>query len=328
MCEKDNIKYQIMKRVLITYPIRKEAIEELCSKYDVVISDEKGFNRAQVLEMIEDFEVLVPNFGFYTGQEIMDKGKKLELISNYGVGYNNIDVDYATKKGLVVTNTPKSTCEPTAELAFALLLAAGRRLGYYDRKLREPRAIDWGIYGDPGISIFGKTLGIIGMGRIGQAIARRAEASGMSIIYHNRNRLPIEIEERYNAKYVSFEELLTISDYVSLNAPSTPETYKLIGEKELSMMKPMSVFINTARGNMVDEAALAKILKEERIFAAALDVYENEPKIHPELLSLDNVLLAPHAGTKTIEDRDNMAKEMAENIIGFYEGKYKIERVN
>ena len=317
-----------MKKILITYPIMREAIQELCDKYDVHISDEKGYNRAQVLEMIDDYDVLVPNFGFYTDQEIMDKGSKLELISNYGVGYNNIDVDYATKKGIVVTNTPKSTCEPTAELAFALLLAAGRRLGYYDRKLRIPRGIDWGIYGDPGTSIFGKTLGIIGMGRIGQAIARRAIASGMDIIYNNRNRLPQSIEEKYNAKYVSFEELLQTADYISLNAPSTSETIKLIGEKELNMMKPTSVFINTARGNMVDEPALAQALKEEKIFAAGLDVYENEPKIHPQLLELDNVVLAPHAGTKTIEDRDNMAREMAQNIISFYENSDTISRVN
>ncbi len=317
-----------MKRVLITYPINKDVIKELCNKFEVHISDEKGYNRQQVLEIIKDYDVLVPNFGFYTDQEIMDKAPKLELISNYGVGYNNIDVDYATKKGIVVANTPKSTCEPTAELAFALLLAAGRRIGYYDRKLREPRAIDWSIYGDPGVSIFGKTLGVIGMGRIGQAIARRAVASGMTVIYHNRNRLSPEIENRYGAKYVSFEQLLQTADYVSLNAPSTPETIKLIGEKELLMMKPTSVFINTARGNMVDEAALAKVLKQEKIFAAGLDVYENEPKIHPELLELDNVVLAPHAGTKTIEDRDNMAIEMAQNIIGYYEKKYPISRVN
>lgn len=317
-----------MKKVLITYAIQKTAIQELCDKYDVYLPSEKGLNREEVLEMIDDYEVLVPNFGFYTDKEMIDKATKLELISNYGVGYNNIDVDYAIKAGIVVTNTPKSTCEPTAELAFALLLAAGRRIGYYDRKLRIPRAIDWSIYGDPGISIFGKTLGIIGMGRIGQAVARRAVAFGMQIMYYNRNRLSKEIESRYNAKYVSFEELLSTADFISLNAPSTPETIKLIGEKELNMMKPTAVFINTARGNMVDEAALAHALKEEKIFAAGLDVYENEPKIHPELLELDNVVLAPHAGTKTVEDRDNMAKEMAQNIIGFYEDKYEISRVN
>lgn len=317
-----------MKKVLITYAIQEDAIAELYDNYEVYLPTGKGLKREEVIEMIAEYDVLVPNFGFYTDKEIMDKGVNLKLISNYGVGYNNIDVDYATHKGIAVANTPNSTCEPTAELAFALLLAAGRRIGYYDRKLREPHAIDWSIYGDPGISIFGKTLGIIGMGRIGQAIARRAVASGMDIIYHNRNRLSEDIENLYNAKYVSFETLLKTADYISLNAPSTPETIKLIGEPELSMMKPMAVFINTARGNMVDEAALAKALKEEKIFAAGLDVYEYEPKIHPELLELDNVVLAPHAGTKTIEDRNKMAQETIRNIIGFFEGNYHVSRVN
>ena len=316
-----------MKKVLLTYKFHEEPLADLLEKYDVFMPDQ-NMKREQVLEMIADFEVLVPNFGFYTDKEMMDKGAKLELISNYGVGYNNIDVDYASQKGIVVTNIPKTTCEPTAELAFALLLAAGRRIGYYDRKLREPKAIDWGTYGDAGIPIFGKTLGIIGMGRIGQALARRAVASGMEIIYHNRNRLNRDIEQRYNARYVSFDELLRTADYISLNAPSTPQTIKLIGEKELSAMKPTAVFINTARGNMVDEKALAKALKEQKIWAAALDVFENEPKISPELLELDNVVLAPHAGTKTTEDRNKMAEEMAQNIIGFYEGTYEISRVN
>lgn len=317
-----------MKKILITYALRREPLAELFEKYDVFMPGDKDMKREQVLEMIPDYEVLIPNFSFYTDKEIVDKGVKLELISNYGVGYNNIDVNYATEKGIAVTNIPKTTCEPTAELAFALLLAAGRRIGYYDRKLREHQAIDWGVYGDAGLSVFGKTLGIIGMGRIGQALARRAVASGMNIIYHNRNRLSLEIENRYNARYVSFEGLLRTADYISLNAPSTPETLQLIGENELSLMKPTAVFINTARGNMVDEKALAKALKEQKIWAAGLDVYENEPKISPELLVLDNVVLAPHAGTKTIEDRHNMALEMVHNIVGFYEGKYEISRVN
>ncbi len=317
-----------MKKILITYALHKEPLTELVEKYDVVMPEKGNIKRDQVLEMIPDFDVLVPNFSFYTDKEMMDKGAKLEIISNYGVGYNNIDVNYATEKGIVVTNIPKTTCEPTAELAFALLLGAGRRIGYYDRKLREQKAIDWGTYGDAGIPIFGKKLGIIGMGRIGQALARRAVASGMEIMYHNRNRLEQEIEQRYTATYVSLDELLSTADYISLNAPSTPETVHMIGEEQLNKMKSTAVFINTARGNMVDEKALAKALKEEKIWAAALDVFENEPKILPELLELNNVLLAPHAGTKTTEDRNKMAEEMAQNIIGFYEGTYEVSRVN
>jgi lactate dehydrogenase-like 2-hydroxyacid dehydrogenase len=166
------------------------------------------------------------------------------------------------------------------------------------------------------------------MGRIGQSIARRAVASGMNIIYHNRNRLAETIENEYGAKYVLQEELLKSADFISLNAPYYPETYKMIGEKELNMMKPTAIFINTARGDMVDERALANALKENKIWAAALDVFENEPHILPELLELDNVLLAPHAGTKTVEDRIKMSIEMCHNIIGFYEGTYPVSRVN
>ncbi|MBP7181125.1 MAG: dihydrofolate reductase, partial [Dysgonomonadaceae bacterium] len=162
-------------------------MKDLEGKYEIVLPKDKShFTRNEVLEMIPEFEVLVPNFGFYTDSEIMDKGSKLELISNFGVGFDNIDVAYATQKGIVVTNTPRSTQEPTAEFAFALLLAAGRRIGYYDRKLRTPQGVSWGVYAESGLPVHGRTLGIIGMGRIGQSLARRAVASGMNIIYHNR----------------------------------------------------------------------------------------------------------------------------------------------
>lgn len=318
-----------MKKVLIAYRLKPEGLKVLEGKYDITLPVDKSyFTKEEVLEMIPDYEVLVPNFSFYTDKEIIDRAVKLELISNYGVGFNNIDVDYATKKGIVVTNIPNSTREPTAEFAFALLLAAGRRIGYYDRKLRTAEGVSWGIYAESGMQVYGKTLGIIGMGRIGQSLARRAVASGMEIIYHNRNRLDKAVEQQYNARYVALEELLKTADYISLNAPYTPQTHHMIGEEQLNMMKPTAVFINTARGSMVDERALAKALKENTIWAAGLDVFENEPHILPELLELDNVVLAPHAATKTIEDRINMSIEMTQNIVGFYEGTYSVSRVN
>jgi len=318
-----------MKRILSAYRLRDEGLKELEGKYEIVLPKEKShFSKEEVLELIPDAEVFIPAFNFYTDKEIMDRGTKLELIANYGVGYNNIDVDYATKKGIVVTNIPNSVTEPTAEFAFGLLLATARRIAYYDRKIRTPEGVSWGMYGEAGLPVFGKTLGIIGMGRIGQALARRAVASGMKIIYHNRHRLDEAIEKLYDAAYVSFETLLKEADFVSLNAPSTPETIHLIGERELNMMKPTAVFINTARGNMVDEKALAKALKEGKIWGAGLDVFENEPHVLPELLELDNVVLTPHAASKTLEYRHNMAVEMVRNIIGFYEGTYPVSRVN
>ena len=318
-----------MKKILITYQLKAEGLTELEGKYEITQPIGKSiFSKEEVMELIPQFEILIPNFNFYTNKDIIDKGSKLELISNYGVGYNNIDVDYATKKGIVVTNIPNSTREPTAELAFALLLGAARRIGYYDRELRTPQGVSWGVYGDCGLPVFGKTLGIIGMGRIGQSLARRAVASGMNIIYHNRTRLSDSIENEYGAKYVTQEELLKRADFISLNAPYTPETHKMIGKKELNLMKSTAILINTARGDMVDEKALAQALKENKIWAAALDVFENEPHILPQLLELDNVLLAPHAGTKTVEDRIKMSIEMCHNILGFYEGSYQVSRVN
>ena len=316
-----------MKKVLITYKLSPEIAKELDGKVEYVMPNKSGFRREEVLDMIGDFNVLIPNFSFYTDKEIMDRGTKLELIANYGVGYNNIDVDYAKQKGIAVTNIPHSVTEPTAEFAFALLLAAGRKIGFYDRKLRTPEGLRWGLYDDPGMPIYGKSLGIIGMGRIGQALARRAIASGMSIMYNNRNRLDKSIEDKYNARYVSLETLLRESDYISLNAPATKETKHMIGKKELEMMKESAVLINTARGSLIDEAALAHALKENQIWAAGLDVYENEPKILPALLELDNVVLAPHAGTKTSEARDEMALEVIENILGFYFDSYPVSRV-
>lgn len=318
-----------MKKILIAYRLKPEGLKALEGKYEVTLPvDRSYFSREEVLEMIPDYEVLVPNFSFYTDQEIMDCGVKLELISNYGVGYNNIDVDYATTKGVVVTNTPNSTREPTAEFAFALLMAAGRRIGYYDRKLRTAEGLRWGIYAESGMPVYGKTLGIIGMGRIGQSLARRAKASGMQIIYHNRHRISEQIEQQYSASYVSFDELLSTADYVSLNAPYTPETHHLIDEAEFRKMKPTAVLINTARGSMVNERALAEALRENVIWAAGLDVFEDEPHILPDLLTLDNVVLAPHAATKTIVDRINMSIEMSQNIVGFYEGTVAVSRVN
>ncbi len=318
-----------MKKILIAYRLKPEGLKELEGKYDVTLPVDKSyFTKEEVMGLIPDYEVFVPNFGFYTDKEMMDRAVKLELISNYGVGFNNIDVDYATKKGIVVTNTPDSTREPTAEFTFALLMAAGRRIGYYDRKLRTPEGVSWGMYAESSLPVYGKILGIIGMGRIGQSLARRAEASGMEIIYHNRHRLDETIEQRYKARYMSQEALLTAADYISLNAPYTSQTHHMIGERQFNMMKPTAVFINTARGSMVDEKALAKALKENRIWAAGLDVFENEPHILPELLELDNVVLAPHAATKTIEDRIKMSVEMTRNIVGFYEGTCSVSRVN
>lgn len=316
-----------MRKILMCHNFIREGFESLEGKFEVIYPTEKLFRKEEVIERIADVDVLVPNFSFQTDAEIIDHGKKLKLISNFGVGYNNIDIDYAAKKGISVTNTPHSVLEPTAELCFAILMATARRIGFYNNKLHNKEKIGWGLYDNMGMPVYGQTLGIYGMGRIGQAVARRAVASGMKIIYHNRKPLDKDTEKLYDARYVDFDTLLTESDFISLNAPATAETYHLMGDAEFRKMKRTAILINTARGQLVDEKALVKALREEEIFAAGLDVYENEPKIAPELLEFENVVLTPHAGTLTYAARMDMEREVAKNIINFFDGG-KISKVN
>lgn len=316
-----------MRKILLCHNFLREGFESLENRFELIYPDKRIFNKMDVIDRIADVDVLVPNFSFRTDAEIIDKGGKLKLIANYGVGYNTIDINYAASKGIAVTNTPDSVLEPTAELCFALILATARRIGFYNNKLHNKDKLGWGIFDNLGLPVYGKTLGIFGMGRIGQAVARRALASGMKIIYHNRRRLDEEIEQKYAATFVDFDTLLLKSDFVSLNAPATADTFHLMGKEQFEKMKPSAVFVNTARGSLVDEKALADALINKKIFAAGLDVFENEPNIYPPLLELDNVVLTPHAGTSTFDGRMNMEKEVAMNIINFFEGK-PVSRVN
>ena len=258
----------------------------------------------------------------------MDAATKLKIIANYGVGYNNIDVDYATRKGIVVTNTPQPVTEPTAEMAIALMYAVARRVAECDRKLRTPNAIEWGVLKNLGMSLYGKTLGIIGLGRIGKAIARRAIASGMNIVYYNRHQLSPNEETEYQAQYLPLEKLLKTSDVISISTPLTDETHHLIDSPQFELMKPTSIVINTARGAVINEAALVQALQNKKIWGAGLDVYEFEPNITPELLKLDNVVLAPHNGTATIDARNAIARDACRNIIEFFNGNKDISIVN
>jgi lactate dehydrogenase-like 2-hydroxyacid dehydrogenase len=246
----------------------------------------------------------------------------LKLVTNFGVGFNNIDLEACRERGIRVTNTPQPVIEPTAELAFALMHAVARRTAEFDRKLRQGTAEPFGVMNNLSHSLYGKTLGIIGMGRIGQALARRAVASGMRIVYHNRRPISkSSLESGFlnpdTINYVSKEELLQIADFVSLNLPYTPEVKHLIGEREFKMMKQSAYLINTARGAHVDEEALVLALKAGEIAGAAMDVYEHEPKIHPELLTLDNVVLSPHTGTGTWEGRIAMCENVCDNILAW-----------
>ena len=277
---------------------------------------------------LEEAEVLVSTFDKPVTREMIMSAPNLKLVTNFGVGFNNIDLEACRERGIRVTNTPQPVIEPTAELAFALMHDVARRTAEFDRKLRQGTAEPFGVMNNLSHSLYGKTLGIIGMGRIGQALARRAVASGMTIIYHNRRPLGDEAMKLlgYEAKYISLEELLETADFVSLNLPYTPEVKHIIDGKALRMMKPTAYLINTARGAHVDEEELVKALKDGEIAGAAMDVYEHEPKIHPELLELDNVVLSPHTGTGTWEGRIAMCENVCDNILAWE--KQELNKMN
>lgn len=271
---------------------------------------------------LEEADVLVSTFDKRVTAEMISSAPNLRLIANFGVGYNNIDLDACRKRGIRVTNTPQPVIEPTAELAFALMIAVARRVAEFDRALRDGTCQPMAVMNNLSHSLYGKTLGIIGLGRIGQALARRAVAGGMSIIYHNRHRLTEDIEKLYNATFVDLPTLLQESDYVSLNLPYTPEVHHLICTEQLRMMKRTAYLINTARGAHVDEQALVVALRQGTIAGAAMDVYEHEPQITPELLKLPNVVLSPHTGTGTWEGRIAMCHNVEDNILAFANQEY------
>ncbi|MEE1253531.1 MAG: NAD(P)-dependent oxidoreductase [Paludibacteraceae bacterium] len=290
-----------------------------------------------------DAEILVATFDYTVSKELIDSMPNLQLITNFGVGYNNIDLDACRARGIRVTNTPQPVIEPTAELAFALMIDIARRVSEFDRKIRgigpQTEPLRFGVMQNLSHSLYGKTLGIIGMGRIGLSLARRALASGMKVIYHNRK--PYRTGEALqdagatgrhivptveSAQYVDFQTLLQDSDFVSLNLPYTPESHHIIGKPELGMMKRSAYLINTARGAHIDEKALVEALQTGIIAGAAMDVYEHEPQINPELLTLNNVVLSPHTGTGTWEGRIAMCENVAENILAFIHNE--IDKMN
>ncbi len=301
-------------KLLVTYNIPRTPFQELPADWEITFPEKEIMSKEEIIRLLPEYDVMLAIFHAPIDREILDAGKKLKLISNYGVGYNNIDIEYARKKGIAVTNTPKSVNNPTAELALSLMLSAARRVAECNLKIRTEKENMWGTMHKLGIGLENKTLGIIGMGNIGKNVALKAKAFGMQIIYYNdRTEVP-------GYRRVNLETLLKESDFISLHTPLTPQTRHLIGEHELSLMKPTTILINTARGAIIDEKALAKALTQRRITGAALDVFEDEPHITETLYGLDNVILTPHIGTGTIDARIAMGQEALDNIHHFLQG--------
>lgn len=314
-------------KILIGYPINQDRLQGLPSPYEVHALSSPEDRYEQVLSRIEAYDGLFA-ITHPVDKQLMDKAKRLKVVGNYGVGYDNIDVEYAKQKGIAVTNTPQSTTAPTANFAMGLILSLLRKIVTTDRWLRQGDVIPfWGHKSTMGEAIGGKTLGILGMGRIGKAVAKRAHAFDMNIIYHNRNRLPKEQESAHHATYVSFEALLQQSDILSIHTPLTASTNSLINASALAKMKKGAFIVNTGRGGIIQTDALLYALETNHLAGAALDVFENEPHIPTKLLTMDKVIVAPHNGTATQAARDAMFAEAYGNIIAFLSGKAMTSRI-
>lgn len=314
-------------KIFVTRNIPKPGLDKLEEVFQVQIhASDKDIDRNALLEAVRDVDALLCLLTDSIDKELIDAAPRLKCVSNYAVGYNNIDVAYASSKNIAVCNTPGVLTESTADLAWALLMACARRVVEADRYLRDGLFTGWEPLLFLGNDVFGKTLGIIGMGRIGQAVARRAEGFGMKILWHGPRPERDDLPKAYQWK--DLETLCKKSDYISIHAPLTSENHHLMGEKELALMKPNAILINTARGPIVDEEALIKALQNKEIAAAGLDVFEREPEVPQALKDLPNVVLLPHIGSASIETRNKMALMAAENAIAVIQGKEPPARLN
>ena len=309
--------------VFVIYKIPEESLGPLKEAgYEVIWPEGKKAGFEETRENLKKCNAVLSVFSIPFPDDLMEGAKNLKIISNYGAGVDNINLTQATEKGIVVTNTPDQVTEPTAELTMALMLSLVRRVTEMDRKLRRnKREVKWGVMENLGMTLQHKTLGIVGMGHIGKATARRARAFGMDIVYYRRHRLSETEEKVLDVRYITLETLLRTSDVVTLHTPLTKDTWHLIGEKQLGLMKPTAFLVNTARGAVVDEDALIRALQGKKIAGAALDVFEKEPEIPDVFLQMENVVVVPHIGTAAWETRVEIGKQAARNIVDFFEGK-------
>ena len=312
-----------MAKVVITGRIPAIAVDQLRAQHDVVSWDEPvTITREELLKRVNGADAIVSLLTEKVDAELLDAaGPQLKVVSNVAVGYNNIDVPACKERNVLVTNTPGVLTEATADIAMALILMSTRRLAEGERVIRKQDPWQWGMFYMLGSGIQGNQLGIIGMGLIGAAVARRAKAFGMTIAYTKRSPLDAATAKELDAKHMSMDELLATSDVVSLHCPYSPETHHLMNAETIGKMKKSAYLINTARGPVVDEAALVDALRSNAIAGAGLDVFEHEPKVHEGLLGLDNAVLIPHLGSATVETRTAMATTAAANSLAVLAGR-------
>ena len=317
-------------KILVARAVFPEVIVRLEQHFEVESNQlDESWTKEQFIQKLQGKQGAFTTGGERIDAEVLAACPDLKICANMAVGYNNFDVDAMTKAGVLATNAPDVLTETTADFGFALLMATARRVTESEHYLRAGKWNKWSYDMFAGSDIHGSTLGILGMGRIGQGIAKRgAHGFGMKVIYHNRSRLGTQLEADCKATYVSKEELLKTADHVMLVLPYSPASHHTIGAAELSLMKPTATLVNIARGGVVDDAALAAALAAKRIAAAGLDVFEGEPKVHPDLLTVPNVVLTPHIASATIPTRLAMATLAADNLIAVLTGKKALTPLN
>lgn len=316
-------------KVLVTKRVFPEAVDFLRRDFEVDYEGtDEGLSPAALAARVKGVQGIVSQLTDRFDAAAIEALDGVKALANVAVGYDNIDVPAATKKGIFVTNTPDVLTETTADFAWALLMAAARRVVEGHAFVHSGHWRRWTIDLLAGQDVWGKTLGIFGLGRIGQAVARRGHGFGMRILYHDAQRAPEGVEQELGARFVCKDELLGVSDYVSLHVPLTEGTRKLIGAAELEKMKATAILINTARGPVLDEAALADALQRRVIASAGLDVFEHEPQVHPLLLQVENVVLAPHIASASVETRRRMSMMAAENCAAALQGRRPANLLN
>ncbi|WP_372017871.1 2-hydroxyacid dehydrogenase [Tistrella mobilis] len=316
--------------VVVTRKLPEQIETRMMELFDTRLNhDDVAFGQDKLIEAVKTAHVLVPTVTDRIDAGVLaHAGPQLRLIANFGNGTDHIDLATARQRGITVTNTPDVLTEDTADMTMALILAVARRVPEGERMVRKGEWNGWSPTHMLGRRIWGKRLGIIGMGRIGRALARRARGFGLSIHYHNRNRLHADIEGPLEATYwESLDQMLARMDIVSINCPHTPATYHLLSARRLKLLKKDAYVVNTARGEVIDEAALTRMLRDGQLAGAALDVFEHEPAVNPKLVELDNTVLLPHMGSATLESRIDMGEKVLINIKTFIDGHTPPDRV-
>jgi len=316
-------------KVFVTRPVFDEAIDRLRRVFEVELNtEERILPKQELIAHLRDKDGALTLLTDAIDLEVLESTPRLKAVANFAVGFNNVAVDSATKLGVVVTNTPGVLTETTADFAWTLLMAAARRVVEADKFARAGKFKAWGPKMFLGYDIYGKTLGLVGLGRIGQAVARRAAGFNMRVVFHDPESIPERMIKELGVTRLPFDELLRVSDFISLHVPLFPETRHLLNDHTFALMKPTCIVINTSRGPVVDEKALVRAVREGKIAGAGLDVFEREPEIEPELFAMENIILAPHIASASHETRLRMCMMAADNLIAALKGKRPPNLVN